>query len=241
MSEVNINQNTGDVGRDNVIKVSTPNEQLPCPVPETVLRQMRHAAAITTTERVQCWVTCISGFLQHKGRPNGITALWNYLRKYNSPTLVLDHLLWTADVEKEAEFRWRYLDQRENKNVIVGYSWGGQTAVNLCEHLNDRGIQVDHLILIDAVRRLRPWLLRWTAFVPFMRLSIPENVKEVTWYTQNNNLPKGHKVVAKNPRKTKIHERIDMPLQHTYADDFYPAHFRIQEIVEEICQCRLPD
>ena len=87
--------------------------------------------------------------------------------------------------------------------LICGYSYGGQTAVNLARALQQRKIGVRQLVLTDAVFRPR-WYEFYKAFLPARRISIPTNVRWVRWFRQRVNWPAGHDLLAINPVRTKI-------------------------------------
>lgn len=179
------------------------------------------------------WVTCISGFLQDAGKPNGITAIWNDLRRFSHPNRVVDHLTWRAKVSKQAEFRWRFLTKDGSKIMLIGYSWGGATALKLCRELKKRGVTVDRLVLIDAVHRHPYWLGRWRSFAKWSKLEVPSNVREVIQFRQNVNLPAGHDLVFEDEALTSFSGPIYLDVTHQFIDDHQVVRQSTLELVED--------
>lgn len=94
-------------------------------------------------------------------------------------------------------------NRRGNGKVIIyGYSWGGDTAVELAKDLNDEGIPVDLLVTIDAA--LGPSSHSLLA----RDITIPENVDtNINHYTTTPRSILGSAGlwhVARNRNKTKI-------------------------------------
>lgn len=183
---------------------------------------------------VASWIFCMSGFLQHKGRPNGITRLWRKLyAEFAGPDCVVDHHPWNFDPGRIAEFVWRYSDnQALPKVLIVGYSWGGSSAVKLAEQLQLRGIDVAEMILVDAVYRHKYWCGQWRAFWPWSRILIPSNVLHVSWFRQDVSLPRGHRVIARNPDRTKIEEPVQLYVSHQYVDE----HALVEKLTMQLAE-----
>lgn len=178
------------------------------------------------------WHIVISGFLQHDGQPHGCVALWNRLRTLSDcSTQQVERMAWNDDVAALAEFIHRLRPdlaghdrQRAPLVNLYGYSWGGMTAVKLARALQRHGIEVPTLVLSDAVYRHWYWLGNWRAFVPWRKIVVPSNVKRVVWFVQRENWPRGHRLVAANPRTTKIEPPIGLGLRHTDMDDAAAFH-----------------
>ncbi len=113
------------------------------------------------------------------------------------------------------------------KLIIYGYSWGGDTGVEITETLKELGIEVDLLITVDAAKGpasgdLGDWVDR----------EIPDNVKEATNYYQNNPSKirsHGDEAKAKDSKKTNIMniQVTDSDISHSNIDE------RVQPIVTE--------
>lgn len=142
----------------------------------------------------------IAGFTQKFGlQGNGIDRLDHELHKlYGGQDTRNWYLPWYCDVTGYAESIFNY--GKDAKIQIAGYSFGGQTAVNLCRELAVRGVSVDRLCLIDAVKRRSRFPWGWlSAFNRLTKIRVPDNVKGVSIFTQSNGWPRGHRVVFNNP------------------------------------------
>jgi len=113
---------------------------------------------------------------------------------------------------------------------IYGYSWGGAAAIRLAGELHKRGLPVDNLVLSDPVYRHWYWAGNWRAFWPFSKLYVPVNVARVDVFSQRQNLPSGHEVVALDPEQTIVTNRGVLGVNHQYMDD----HPRFQNHALEV-------
>ena len=117
------------------------------------------------------------------------------------------------------------------KVLIYGYSWGGDTAVELAKDLNDISIDVDLLITIDAA--LGPFN------GPAVRdRTIPNNVKKNrNHYTTTPNSSVGSRGLPnwpKDPKKTVV-ENIKYQDGTTHGEmDERTANTAVQTILDEI-------
>lgn len=177
-----------------------------------------------TDTPIATWIVCLTGFLQDEGRVTGLSRLWRELhREHAGPDTVVVQRAWSDCVWTLAELIWRTRpDDRPPRVGIAGYSWGGMTALHLCEELNRRSIPVERLYLVDAVYRHGYWLGQWRAFVPWRRLYVPRNVAYCRPFAQRENLPRGHDVVAVDPAATDLRPVGWLNCVHQYADD-HPA------------------
>lgn len=109
---------------------------------------------------------------------------------------------------------------------IVGFSYGGYSAVLLCRELQRLGVRVNHLYLIDAVAR--PWRrvgsLR-SLIDHYWWISVPRNVWQVTSWRQQINYPRGHKIVCESRATT--HNQYTLNVPHSQADDNDQVHATI--------------
>jgi len=86
------------------------------------------------------------------------------------------------------------------------------------------------LVLADPVFRSKNILMRWKSLVPKRsyfapEVLIPANVKRVKSTAQNQNTPHAHKLVALNPKLTKIDEPlVDPVLFHSQMDEAEVFH-----------------
>lgn len=172
------------------------------------------------------WHIVISGFQQRRGTLNGMVKIWNDLIDIVShkPRARVELLLWGDDVSDMAEQIKQLSPELEMPIVnIYGYSWGGQSAVNLCRELRKRSIKVNRLILSDPVYRAARflmffWIFQWRAYWDAVTISIPDTVLRATAFYQRSNYPRGHLLVADNPGLTVIDEPIILSTDHCWMD-----------------------
>lgn len=174
------------------------------------------------------WHVVISGFQQKSGTLNGIAQIWLQLVALMAcrPEARVELLTWKDDFGNLAETISRIASTTSTnpdgiKPVIniYGYSWGGMSAVNFARELQDRGLDVNHMVLSDAVYRHWYWLGQWRAFAPWRSIMIPENVRQVTQFRQKRNWPRGHTIKADNPGKTKLGMVRWLNAKHCWMDD----------------------
>ncbi|KKN11269.1 hypothetical protein LCGC14_1028260 [marine sediment metagenome] len=170
---------------------------------------------------IKNWIICICGFLQSEGTPNGVVGLWSWLHSEHSvPDTRVELRAWNDRWSELAELIWRMRPADNHVSVkIVGYSFGGYSATLLAKELGKRGIEVRAMVLSDPVYRHWHRLGWWRAMWPWSEIKIPSNVREVWWFRQRQNLPRGHELVAEKPRNTTIHEPRVLKRDHAWMDD----------------------
>lgn len=110
-------------------------------------------------------------------------------------------------------------NNEQPKVVLIGYSYGGRTVVQIAEQLKKRGIEVETMILCDAVYRPFNSFPSFTSMLPLWTLNIPNNVKKVYSFLQRTNKPQGHTVKIDDKRKTTHNTRLIEGVTHQYMDD----------------------
>lgn len=179
------------------------------------------------------WIVVIGGFLQNRGKPTGIVRLWSDLHCHRDEHTELLLLNWSDDPREYAGLIWALAQEHDRPVTVLvfGFSWGGQTAINLCRELQRRGLQVRHLVLSDAV--YRHWWLprRWTSLLRWVLLTVPANVRHVTWFRQRFTVPRGHEVVAEDPKRTLVERARVLQLDHVYMDDAREFHLACHDAV----------
>jgi len=198
------------------------------------------------------WHICISGFRQDLAHRSGTEQLYNSLRLMAGPEVDADLRLWNEDWDAYAAYLMRN-SEPDAEFIIFGYSWGGGWgAMKLIaalgrlqkQRVKDRHAASDahprvptipRLILCDAVYR-SPWTPDWLplnpkSLLPHPKIKIPANVGRVTWFTQTNNKPAGHTVVAREPDATTIDPGIDLTAEgvnHGTIDEHPAVHSAMQ-------------
>jgi pimeloyl-ACP methyl ester carboxylesterase len=186
------------------------------------------------------WHVVISGFQQKSSTLNGTTKVWLDLIALtkDKPDVRVELLTWRDDVENMAELISRLSPELESPAVYVyGYSWGGQTALNFAQALRRRSIRVMHMVLADPVYRAARflfffWLFQWRAFAGFVFLRVPTTVREVTWFRQREDYPRGHDLKADNDGLTIIHDAVELTTGHAWMDD----HVDFRKACRGVCQ-----
>jgi len=167
-----------------------------------------------------------SGFTQSEARPNGILRLWRRLHDLHAgPDTAVLYYTWDADTSALAEWIWRLSngDDPPPRLYVYGYSWGGWAAVQFCRQLSLRSdrLAVRRLVLSDPVYRHKLWIGNWRALVGWPPIRVPRNVRAVWSCRQEQNRPRGHRLVADDPLGTSIPEPVLLSITHQYADDAY--------------------
>jgi hypothetical protein len=163
-----------------------------------------------------------SGFLQGVGDLNGCVKIFLELHRATlSPDTRVELRPWSCDVADVAEMisRLHPLD-RMPRVCVYGYSWGGKTAENFCRELHRRGLDVEQLVLCDAVYRHWYRLGQWRALARWSVIRIPGNVQHVTHFRQRQSwLLRGHAVQAENPGLTNVRGVRWLKCEHSWMDD----------------------
>ncbi len=187
-------------------------------------------------------VILFAGFLQRVGSPqNGILQLRDRLyRSIAGPDFLIDYYPWYIGADEiarmisELDAECEDLLLRRLRVMIVGFSWGGATAVQVCSRLARQGICVDQLTLCDPVAR--HGRLGWLrALLPWSRLVVPDSVLRLTVFRQRHPrfrptppffFPGGQRVVS--GANTRINGVFELDLEHWEMDsapDFHRVVF----------------
>ena len=171
------------------------------------------------TAAVYEWHVVIPGLLQREGDVNGMVRLWRSIHLERSgPQTCVDLRSWNSNWSDVAELIWRFRPRDKDPAIrLYGYSYGGYGAILLAEQLRRRGLEVGSIVLSDAVRR-------WRACWPAAALTVPVNVREVHWFYQRTDWPRGHRVVAADPDHTVIHDQVLVMRSHRWMDDLESFH-----------------
>lgn len=194
----------------------------------------------------------ISGFTQRWGRAgNGLHDVCDQVyRRYAAPDTLVMYFPWYIN---PADIAARIAELNEAclaaygvplQIQIVGYSFGGQTAANICRALSEipdtPAVTVDRLCLCDAVARCGR--LGWLrAANPFSKIVLPANVDRVSAFIQRHSrlqlraplfFPAGHRLFIERP--VWIDEEIaidqqpiepcELDAQHTDVDNAEEFH-----------------
>jgi len=163
------------------------------------------------------WIICLNGYSQGDRQRTGVGRIYrDILSTCACPDTFLSLSSWRDDMSAVADniMEWGV---HKPEVVIIGYSYGGWTSVLLCRELAKREIDVQDLVLIDAV--WRPWqrVASFRSLFDGASIVIPPSVYRVLSWTQKVNKPSGHPVKVDETRTT-IDQR-SLVVAHAYADD----------------------
>ena len=184
---------------------------------------------------IRQWHICISGFMQKLGQRHGVNALYRRMRNtFSHPAIELDLRVWNTNWHEYVEHIYDLSTNGGSTPVVVvhAYSWGaGHGFIQLAKRLRRRGFEVDHAVLCDPVYRASWWLRRWRAFNPFQTITIPSNVRRVDSFSQVEDWPRGHTLIAEAPEQTKIAAKSGpVGVGHTAMDDWRDWHDRALKV-----------
>lgn len=169
----------------------------------------------------------IGGFAQSRATvDNGIDQLEQLVHEeHGSSTTRSVYLPWSSDVKEVA--RWMHKHSNDFPRIqLAGYSFGGQTAVDLATELSEYVLAVESLTLVDAVCRRARHPLGWLSAVnPFARIRVPENVERLAVFRQAQSWPRGHQVVI--DRSTTLIANRLIETSHSMIDSESQVRLRI--------------
>lgn len=185
------------------------------------------------------WHLVIGGFLQRPDRPHGCLRLFDDLGELRAPDTFVQLHTWRDDWKAVAEQIWlvsqiKGVDVEETVVTIAAYSWGaGWGAMRLAHYLGLRGIRVMVMDLSDPVYRHPSRLWTLLGLLSDREIEVPPTVDEVTYFTQDNQAPYGHRLVPAGGR-TAIHGPYEIALLgHVYMDDLAQWHSAAKRAAKE--------
>jgi pimeloyl-ACP methyl ester carboxylesterase len=185
---------------------------------------------------IRTFVVPITGFTQGPARITGQEHLWRKIRLLcNDSATILPPLQWDSDWKAWAAWIARNADRLDCRVVVLGYSYGGGWgAVKLAAALDLFEIDVDQLVLCDAVGRSR-WkvpnflnLVSWD----WRKVRLPGNVLECRWYFQREAAPFGQEVVAVSD-VTRLYSGVQLHVGHSQMDEAREYHETSIEIIKQ--------
>lgn len=187
---------------------------------------------------IRTWHIVKSGYSQTEGHLHGCQRLWLELKELSNPQTQVALLPWNHDFDSYAE-RIRLTSKPDVRILCYDYSWGsGNGLLRFAEGLQKRALTIDHAVLSDPVyhsQKFEAWpgighLMRGLGVLLQRKITIPDNVKRVSWFRQLKNIPKGCDLVAANKTKTLIADPIILDYPHEAMDDAPEWHQRCREI-----------
>ncbi len=163
------------------------------------------------------WVICFSGFLQG-GRVSGIEKIEDAIhRQCHGDTTRVLLKSWKDSPADLASRIWNRCPEGGHPAIVlIGYSYGGYTAVLLARELNERGFEVETMLLIDPVFRFLGRFPSLFSLADWWTIEVPSNVRNLFDWSQKINKPSGHKIVE-SIKTTRNHETL--MVKHQHIDD----------------------
>ena len=164
------------------------------------------------------FIYVIGGFTQKTGSDTGMMRLWARLFKWrafdsrHALTFILPRE-WDDSTKEMAAMMDRHAAMNQRTRIIIaGYSWGaGHGAIQLAKAFKTVGRDIDLLLLIDPVYRSKlPLVFRLLAFTRWFGITIPDNVRHVMAWRQDNDGPRGTKIKLANASRTTILAELDL-------------------------------
>ena len=178
---------------------------------------------------LECSHTIIGGFLQDFSNPgNGLPSLEYELKKivhagFHRQFTEVNYYQWLIEPQDYARRCMRYGINRDTNELckyhIAGYSFGGQTVVDILWSFYEMQIPVQKVLLIDPVRRNSryPWGYL-TALNRKAYFRIPPNVEEVEVVRQKRDtLIRGHDVIPS--KGVKEYKETTLSIPHGVIDN----------------------
>lgn len=172
-----------------------------------------------TDVRVTRWIVCIGGFNQSEGRLTGVANIEAALhRRCNCPTTRVLLKSWRDSSHDLAERIWNWRPSHGRPQVfILGYSYGGYSAVLLARELKERGIDVETMLLVDPVWRIWGRFPSLSSLLSKWKIHVPDNVARLYSWRQEIDKPMGHPLVTAGSTR-HIEKMVER--SHSYMDDY---------------------
>lgn len=150
----------------------------------------------------------------------------------NKPGIMVGRYNWNHNTYAIFKLIQRTLYRWPQINVnVLGYSYGGTSAVSLCDKLRTalpKAITVKNLFLVDPVWRPRHYLPSFMSILGNGTLAVPRNVLECYVWRQSQSIIRGCTVVAPLSKKTEA----SLPYTHSKIDE---ALIIKETIVDKLC------
>jgi pimeloyl-ACP methyl ester carboxylesterase len=164
------------------------------------------------------------------GAATGMMRLWGQLHDAHcGPGVCVERLAWSDCPVSVAEHVRLLANWYPSEVLIFGYSWGAALGIKIARELQKRSINVAHLVLSDPVYRHAYWAGNWRAFFAGVPIRVPANVREVTWWRQFEDTPRGHDLVARG-ENTILHAARVATATHAFMDELPDFHAEAQRI-----------
>jgi hypothetical protein len=198
---------------------------------------------------IRNWNVIISGRSQTEGTLHGCQALYYLMHdSVARPQNITIQPPWNHDFAALAS-RISNDPAMNVKINVYAYSWGcGNGLLKLAGALQKlskphRKLEIDHAVLCDPVyhsQRFESWpgighLMRGIGVLRAGTITIPSNVREVSWFRQKKTVPIGCDLRREKGAETIIHDGILLGGRgHDEMDDSPDWHFKCLKVAGAI-------
>lgn len=148
-----------------------------------------------STDAINCWVNFFTGFTQGEGNPTPIEKIHRRVsQRLVAPDVVVTLNTWRDSVRDRAKRIQRWRNGKPPRIVVVGYSYGGWSANQLCWELQKFDLEVEALMLCDPVGRIFGHLPSIFSMLDVIPLTVPANVRSLWTWRQVYDRPRGAKI-----------------------------------------------
>jgi pimeloyl-ACP methyl ester carboxylesterase len=167
---------------------------------------------------VERWIVCVGGFGQDEPGRHGIDEIQDAVfRRCTCESTRVPRMSWRDSPASIAKRIWnRRPDDHPPRVVLIGFSYGGWTAILIARELESLGLDVEVMLLIDAVWRPLAWLPSLTSLLRRWKIRVPENVRCVYSWRQQAGAPFGHEVMC---GALTLHTAHTLTAPHQQIDD----------------------
>lgn len=184
---------------------------------------------------IKRWIILFSGFRQDASTMTGSVKVWRSLYdQHAGPQCVVSLYPWDTAARPLAHMIRNNRNGEDPEIILGGYSFGGQTAVNLAKQLQFCGLYVSKMVLADPVYRHRYYAGWWRSLMPWAKIAVPSNVQDCRYFLQKNEVfwpmrdggwiqPRGHRLYAQEDfvdgARALIRDPIYLTCDHSNMDD----------------------
>jgi pimeloyl-ACP methyl ester carboxylesterase len=148
--------------------------------------------ACQSTDAINSWTCFFSGFTQGEGTPTPLEKIHRRVsQRLAAPDCVVTLNTWRDSVRDRAKRIQRWRNGKPPRIVVVGYSYGGWSANNLCRELQKFDLEVEALLLCDPVGRIFGHLPSVFSMLNIIPLTVPANVRNLWTWRQVYDRPRG--------------------------------------------------
>lgn len=197
-----------------------------------------------SSDAIHTWIVFVTGFMQREGGATPFEKLHRRVTQICSgPSTIVALRSWRDSVKDFAQRISNWRNGKPPRVVVIGYSYGGWSANQLCKRLQGFDIAVDDLLLVDPVGRWFGSLPSACSMLNVIPLVVPENVRRLYSWQQTFDYPRGANItLAKefsalqsntdpiNCGTQWITAVTKQHVPHVNMDDLSEIHFRAIDI-----------